>query len=148
MGKNICRCIRIYNLRCVHLLNTRIGYPVKYAQNFVELCIGLVISCHQMLIVPLQCRHNGRDGVSNHQPHDCLLNRSFRHKSKKTSKLRVTGRCEGNSPVTSEFPAQMASNAENVSICWPSSCHVTQIITHISKDCFTGLFHWHWGIKY
>ena len=32
--------------------------------------------------------------------------------------LRVTGLCAGNSPVTSEFPAQMASNAENVSIAW------------------------------
>ena len=31
----------------------------------------------------------------------------------KTSKLRVTGLCEGNSPVTGEFPAQRASNAEN-----------------------------------
>ena len=37
---------------------------------------------------------------------------------KKTSKLRVTGLCEGNSPVTGEFPAQMASNAENVIIWW------------------------------
>ena len=36
----------------------------------------------------------------------------------KTSKLRVTGLCAGNSPVTYEFPAQMASNAENVSIWW------------------------------
>ena len=32
------------------------------------------------------------------------------------SKLRVTGLCVGNSPVTGEFPAQMASNAENNSI--------------------------------
>ena len=31
----------------------------------------------------------------------------------KTSKLRATGVCEGNAPV---FPAQKASNAENVSI--------------------------------
>ena len=37
---------------------------------------------------------------------------------KKTSKLRVTGLCVGNSPETGEFPAQMASNAENVSIWW------------------------------
>ena len=59
-----------------------------------------------------------RDGVSNHQPHHCLFNRLFRRRSKKTSKLRVTGLCEGNSPVTSEFPAQGASNAENVSIGW------------------------------
>ena len=64
----------------------------------------------------LQWRHNGRDSLSNHQPHDCLLNRLFRRRSKKTSKLRVTGLCAGNSP--GEFPAQMASNAENVSIWW------------------------------
>ena len=37
---------------------------------------------------------------------------------KKTSKLRVTGLCAGNSPAPGEFPAQMASNAENVSIWW------------------------------
>ena len=63
-------------------------------------------------------RHNGSDGVSNHQSHDCLLNRSFRRRSKKTPKLRVTGLCAGNSPITGEFPAQMASNSENVSIWW------------------------------
>ena len=39
---------------------------------------------------PLRWRHNGRDSVSNHQPHDCFLNRLFRRRSKKTSKLRVT----------------------------------------------------------
>ena len=66
----------------------------------------------------LRWRHNGRDSVSNHQPHDCLLNRLFRRRSKKISKLRVTGLCAGNSPCTGEFPAQMASNAENVSIWW------------------------------
>ena len=66
----------------------------------------------------LRWRHNGRDGVSNHHPHLCLLNRLFRCRSKKTSNLRVTGLCAGNSPETSEFPAQMASNAENVSIWW------------------------------
>ena len=66
----------------------------------------------------LQWHHNERDGVSNHQPQDCLLNRLFRHRSKKTSKLRVTGLCEGNSPVTGEFPAQRASNEQNVSIWW------------------------------
>ena len=32
---------------------------------------------------PLRWRHNGRDSVSNHQPHDCLLNRLFRRRSKK-----------------------------------------------------------------
>ena len=66
----------------------------------------------------LQWRHNGRDGVSNHQPRDCLLSRLFRHRSKKTSKIHVTGLFEGNSAVTGEFPALRASNAENVSIWW------------------------------
>ena len=66
----------------------------------------------------LQWRHNGHEGVSNQQPDDCLLNRLFRRRSKKTSKLRVTGLCEGNSPGTGEFPAQMSSYAENVSIWW------------------------------
>ena len=39
-------------------------------------------------------------------------------RSKKTSKVRVTGLCVGNSRVTGEFPAQVADNAENVSIWW------------------------------
>ena len=69
-------------------------------------------------LCPLQWRHHGRDSVSNHQPHDCLLNRWFRRRSKRTPKLRVTGLCVGNSPVTGEFPAQMANNADNVSIWW------------------------------
>ena len=66
----------------------------------------------------IQWRHNGSDGVSNQQSPDCLLCRLFGRRWKKTSKLRVSGLCAGNSPVTGEFPAQMASNAENVSIWW------------------------------
>ena len=62
--------------------------------------------------------HNGGDSVSNHQPYDCLFNRLFRYRSKKTSKLCVTGLCVGNSPGTGEFPAQMASYVKNVSIWW------------------------------
>ena len=66
----------------------------------------------------LRWRHNWHDIISNHQHRDCLLNGLFWCRSKKTSKLRVTGLCAGNSPGTGEFPAQMASNAENVSIWW------------------------------
>ena len=36
----------------------------------------------------------------------------------KKSRLRATGLCEENSPVTGEFPAQKAGNAENVSFWW------------------------------
>ena len=69
---------------------------------------------HMILFDTLEWRHNERNGVSNHQPRDCLLNHLFRHRWKKTSKLRITGLYVGNSPVTGEFPAQKASNAENV----------------------------------
>ena len=71
----------------------------------------------------LQLHHNGRSGVSNDQPHDCLLNRLFRRRSKKTSNLCFTGLCEGDSPVTGEFPTLMASNAENISI-WLRHHHI------------------------
>ena len=58
----------------------------------------------------LQWRHNERHGVSNHRRLNCLLDRLFRRRSKKRSKLRVTGLCDGNPPVTGGFPSQRASN--------------------------------------
>ena len=65
--------------------------------------------------IPLRWRHNGHVGVSNHQPHHCLLNDLVGRRLKKTSKLCVTGLCVGNSLLTGEFPAQMASNAKRLS---------------------------------
>ena len=76
--------------------------------------------CISATSIALRWRHNERDGVSEYQSHDCLLNRLFTRRSKKTSKLRVTGLCEGNSTVTGEFPTQRANNKENISIWW---CH-------------------------
>ena len=73
---------------------------------------------HSDIYRPLRRLHSERDGVSNHQPHDCLPNRLFRRRSKKIAKLRVTDLCEGNSPVTGEFPTQRARNTENISIWW------------------------------
>ena len=84
-------------------------------------------TCHTDCVIVTQWHHNGRDGVSSNRRLDCLLNRLFRRRSNKTSKLRVTGLCEGNSPVTGEFPAQRASYAENVSIWWGH--HVTDPVT-------------------
>ena len=81
----------------------------------------------------LRWRHNDHAGVSNHQPHGCLLNRLFRRKSKKTSKLRVTGLCAGNSPGTGEFPAQMASYAESVSIWWRHHGSPRRVQLHLGK---------------
>ena len=64
---------------------------------------GVVCQGH---VYALQWRHDERDSVSNHQPHDCLFHCLCRRRSKKTSKLRVTGLCARNSPVTGDFPAQ------------------------------------------
>ena len=96
------------------------GWHKKHNRYRFPYCDVILTGSHNA--VPRACpitwqwRHNERDEVSNHHPHDCLLNRLFKRRSKKTSKLRVTGLCEGNSPVTGEFPAQRASNAENISI--------------------------------
>ena len=90
----------------------------------------------------LQWRCNERDGVSNHQLHDCLLNRMFRCRSKKASKPSDTVLCEGNSPVTDEFPAQRASNVENVSIWWRHHEFINVIsismITQSTRKWLTG----------
>ena len=59
------------------------------------------------LILTLQWRHNGHDGVANPELYDCSG-----ADEKKTSKLRVFGLCAGNSHVSGEFSAQMASDAE------------------------------------
>ena len=47
----------------------------------------------------LQWHHNEHDGISNHWHLNNLLNPLCRRRSKKTSKLHMTGLCEGNSPT-------------------------------------------------
>ena len=73
---------------------------------------GLSISHFRMA---LQWRHNECDGVSNHRRLGGLFNREFRRRWKKHQSSVLLAFCERNSPVTGEFPAQRASNAENVS---------------------------------
>ena len=102
--------ICIYAYTCTHTI-TRCYMTYNIALKLY----GWLLTCW---IHFSQQQHNKRDSVSNHQPYDCLLNRLFRRRSKKTSKLRVTGLCEGNSPVTGEFTVQRTSNSENVSIWW------------------------------
>ena len=84
--------------------------------------------------ITLQWRHNGRDGISNHHSHDYLLNRLFRCRSKKTSKLRVIGLSDGNPPVTGEFPKQRASDAENVSIWW-NTIFIATLVMENGRCC-------------
>ena len=101
---------------------------------------GWVLRYHHWIYTfsTLQWSHNGRDGISNHQPHDCLLNRLFRCRAKNASKVRATGLCEGYSPGSVEFPAQMSSNAENVSIWWRHHGHLIMQVkpsSQAAKSC-------------
>ena len=67
----------------------------------------------------LQWRHNERDDVSNHRRLDCLLNRFFRRKSKKTSKFTSLAFVWGihRWPVNSPHKGS-ATRKINVSIWW------------------------------
>ena len=60
-------------------------------------CIQLI----NKFLVSLQWRHNEGACASNIRRPYYLLNRLFRRRSKKTSKLRITGFCVGNSSVNS-----------------------------------------------
>ena len=87
--------------------------PLKFVNGLVISSLTLYNGCSYILcyhhtrflrllfFFSLHWRHNDHGGVSNHQPHGCLLNRLFRRKSKKTSKLRVTGHCAHRGPVNS-----------------------------------------------
>ena len=142
-----------------HISNLKIKQPRRIKANVLRestrkkqskhsKTLYIILAACDMLewsILTLHWRHNDRDGVSNYQPYECLLNCLFRRRSKKTSKLRVTGLCEGNSPGTDEFPAQMASNAENISILWrhhvkpwPSICNMNP---HSLVASIARLFH-------
>ena len=111
---------------------------------------------------PLLWRYNGYYDVSNHQPHDCLLNRLFRRRSKKISKLRVTCLCAGNSPVTVNSPhkgpvtRQMFPFDDVIMIGkWLISHDYVILLTAFPKRFFhcihifhfemgdTFIFHWH-----
>ena len=59
-----------------------------------------------------------------------------RRRSKKPSKLLVTGLCAGNSPVSGKFPAQMVSNAENVSIWWRHHDQLANRLAGTKKNHF------------
>ena len=122
---------RVIVTRCqvyIHrfMFSFTVGLPQTLGQQ------GQSKSTFAYRFMPLLWRHNGRGGVCDHQPHDCLLNRLFRRRSKYTSKLRVTGLWVGNSPETGEFPAQMASNAENVSIWWRHHAFMRICVTKLT----------------
>ena len=102
---------------------------------------------------PLQWRDNDYDGVSNHQPHGYLLNRLFRCRSKKTSKLRVTGLCAGNlpgpvnsphkGPVTRKmFPCFVQSEAANQLAGRSHILPATLLLSCLGREGHYQRYHW------
>ena len=96
-----------------HCINSLVQDCTNSIANTLELLQPLIKTSES-----LQWHHNECNGILNHHHLDCLFNHLFRCRSQKTSKLRFTGHCEGNSQVNSEFPTKRASNAENVSFWW------------------------------
>ena len=101
---------------CDYVINSRIYswlfFP--YFQGLFFISTGEIARLSQYqwrrssLNKPQQTANNGRDGVSNHQPHHCLLNRLFSRRSKETSRLRWPVNSPHTGPVT----------RKNVSIWW------------------------------
>ena len=120
-------------MRWKYINQVRIHYSHIFFRFLLNRYFGLVDTRAVHGVIILQLRHNEREGVSYHRRLDCLRNRLFRRRSKKTSKLRVTGLCEGNPPVTGGFPSQRAGNAENVSI-W-SRHHVFLMFDNVHTGC-------------
>ena len=88
-------CPKVWRPPCIKSLNA-LERHARFHHHRIGRLMKISVSTNEKRA--LHWRHNDHDGVSNHQLHGCLLNRLFRRRSKKTSKLRVTGLCAGNSP--------------------------------------------------
>ena len=108
----------------IHVGHASVQAFFKISYHFTNM--GEFFSWHRMFYISsLHWRHNDHEGVSNHQPHGCLLNRLFRRRSKKTSRLRVT-------------------YAENVSIWWRHHDTITPCMGNIPKRNHSFHRSWHY----
>ena len=119
------------------------------------------VMCSMQIYITIQWYHNGRDGISNHQTHDCLLNRLLRHKHQSSASLAFVKGIHWwpvNSlhkwPVTRKmFPFDAAIMRWSINTCqWTnhwmglnSKCHLwhralsTQVID-FPQDLITGTY--------
>ena len=74
--------------------------PVTRTAHYNDVIMGVMASQITSLTIVYTTAYSGAD----------------QRKKRKKKKLRVSGLCVVNSPVTGEFPTQMASNVENISI--------------------------------
>ena len=102
-------------------------YTTLYFRYPFNISINLVNVRKWLCDKSLQWRHNGRDGVSNHQRIACLLNRLFRCRSKKTSKLcrwipLTKSQQRGKMfPFDDVIMYKKAVHAARVIVSWPKS---------------------------
>ena len=116
-------------------------------QVFREDCIHLGQLC-----CTLRWRHNGHDGISNDQPHHCLLNRFFgavQRKHQSSVSLALCGNSPGpvNSPHKWPVMRKMVPFDDVIMACWlmvPShslnQCWL--VICKVLWHSFEGKFHW------
>ena len=85
-----------YSIPCCVIFTTISIIHASWCMFISELVIILIWTDSQIGSA-LHWRHNDHGSIPNHHPEGCLLNCLFRRRSKKTSKLRVTGLCVANS---------------------------------------------------
>ena len=89
--------------------------------------------------IPLHWRHNDHDGVSNHQPHGCLLNRLFRCRSMFLFDDVIMRKLYAN--YTGNFP--LHCNKLRIKLCSGNTCievyHTLRTKTVWSTSCNRGI---------
>ena len=85
------------------IIAMRVCINVKYENTYNRSSVYTHMQASHFHLINITARHNERNSAANHRRLDYLLNRLFRCRSKKTSKLHGIGLSEGNLPVTSEF---------------------------------------------
>ena len=81
----------------------------SYRLPYKNVCLPMVCVCEITAANVITVTPSWTYGVTNHRRLDCLLNRLFRHRSKKTSELRVTGLCRGIHRWPADSPHKAAS---------------------------------------
>ena len=126
--------LMLHNISRPFVLAMGCGLWIFWSYKLITLHQQHMVSTTCLLCKPLQWCRNAHDGVSNHQFHDCLLNRLFRADQRKHQSSASLAFCEGNSLGTGEFPEQRSSNAENVFIMITSSwvIHMNRLTSVVS----------------
>ena len=96
------------------------------------LCFVLLRLYCSCLLDSLQRRHNEHDGISNHQPQDCLLNRLFKAQIKENTKA------PRHWPLLGEFNCDRWIPCTKSQLC--RNCfHLMKLSCDVIQGSFTGI---------